>query len=557
MSSPAAPPQTPPKKKNGLKLLEKPPPPISPSPQKKKKKKKMISEILEEPPSPPSPPQTSPSPEKKRKSEILEEPPVAPPQKKKKKKKKRGSEVLEKQEAPSPQKTSRGLEETPAPPPSKREYEEEEELFTPNSLIQKKKKKKRRSEKEVRISPAANGGQSLEEGSAEEQEKKQDVKRTRLATEEQFNWVLVEELEEFVPDVKRKSVDQIRKLLHYDLHRFKAFKEQGISLRKGRCSQMENKQIMKNVADFLTLTGIPSAQQLLFPQRFKGQEAEIRKLKAQHRFLERIANGIPRTCQQVYTRAKKLFDDRNHMGRFSEEEIHSLRKLQKLHGNDWKAISQKMDRSVFALQKRFVSLSSGIGTWETDEESRLRQAVRTHLETLVQENPGLGLSKHQLCNNLPWKWISEQVQTRAWSQCRLKWFSILRPRLSRGRRIFDRGSKGLQTKINLINILYQMGVEDLADVDWNQVSDAIGDVSPNYIQKNFHRLKVLKVPHWSRLTFGEIVDFLKNSVLPELQERLKQSGGEEAELGANGAGNEEEQYHISDIFSPLEEVDNS
>uniref|UniRef100_A0A8C7X3H8 Uncharacterized protein n=1 Tax=Oryzias sinensis TaxID=183150 RepID=A0A8C7X3H8_9TELE len=162
------------------------------------------------------------------------------------------------------------------------------------------------------------GGKSeKEEAAAEETKSEQSSSRNQsLSLTKELDLNLISELEEFVPDVRNKSAHEIMKLVRYDLHRFKDFKRQGVPLRCGRYTDWENGQIQKNVADFAALTDIGSAEQVLFPQRFKEQAAEIRSCGSYQRvWFVLAAEGIPRPCHQVYTRARKIFDHRNHMGR--------------------------------------------------------------------------------------------------------------------------------------------------------------------------------------------------------------------------------------------------
>lgn len=134
------------------------------------------------------------------------------------------------------------------------------------------------------------------------------------------DWALVQELQDFLPHIRRKCMNQIKKILRSDLHRFRKFRQQGtgsgpdgfcsldskspcspsclslccppgVLARSGRFSVQENQQIRENISDFLVLTGIGSVEKLLFPQRFVEEQAAIRKLKKQHGFMERIGRS--------------------------------------------------------------------------------------------------------------------------------------------------------------------------------------------------------------------------------------------------------------------------
>ncbi|XP_005055652.1 PREDICTED: transcription termination factor 1 isoform X2 [Ficedula albicollis] len=378
-----------------------------------------------------------------------------------------------------------------------------------------------------------------------------------------------QELEEFIPHVKNISDSSIKKMAGRDLTRFKAFKQQGIAVKFGRFTPKENKQIQKNVEEFLSLTRIDSAEKLLFTSRYPDDKDTIHRLKTEYHFCEKISEGIPRPWRLIYYRARKMFDPNNYKGRYSKEEKEKLKKYQALHGNDWKKISELMSRSNLSVAMKYSEIKSAAnyGPWTKEETQKLMNAVKEVLRrklkaensnsllSLEESDTDLWIEREKLYQALPWTEIETKVGSRYWRQCKQKWNSILTSKLARGQVLY-RGTNGLRAKINLIKRLYETKAEDASEVNWDELSNAIGDVPRAYVQSKFYRLKVSSVPLWKRKTFSEIIDYLYEKKLPELEEKLrKEEEGKLHSCGNLAASQQQQVFRFSDIFDSGEESD--
>ncbi|NXD24484.1 TTF1 factor, partial [Spelaeornis formosus] len=342
-----------------------------------------------------------------------------------------------------------------------------------------------------------------------------------------------QELEEFIPHVRNMSDSSVKKMAGRDLTRFKEFKRQGIAVRFGRFTQKENKQIQKNVEEFLSLTGIDSAEKLLFTWKYPEDKNTIHHLKIKYNFCEKISEGIPRPWRLIYYRARKMFDSNNYKGRYTKEEKEKLKKYQALHGNDWNKISELMSRSNLSVAMKFSEIRSATnyGPWTKEETQKLmnavKQVMRTRLHTentgsvfpVEQSDTDPWIEREKLHQSLPWSEIETQVGSRFWRQCKQKWNSILTRKLTRRHQLY-RGTSGLQAKINFIKRLYETKAEEASELNWDELSSVFGDVPRTYVQTKFYKLKVSSVPLWKRKTFSEIIEYLYEKTLPELEEKL-------------------------------------
>ncbi|XP_059958055.1 transcription termination factor 1 isoform X2 [Mesoplodon densirostris] len=318
----------------------------------------------------------------------------------------------------------------------------------------------------------------------------------------------VRQLQEFIPDIKERAATTIKRMYRDDLGRFKEFKAQGIE----------------------------NADKLLYTDRYPEEKSLITDLKRKYSFRLHIGKGIARPWKLVYYRAKKMFDVNNYKGRYSKGDTEKLKIYHSLHGNDWKKIGEMVSRSSLSVALKFSQISSqrNHGAWSKTETQKLIKAVEevilkkispqelNEMDSKLQENPEgrLSIVREKLYKGISWVEVEAKVETRNWMQCKSKWTEILTKRMTNGRDVY-RGVNALQAKINLIERLYEINVEDVNEIDWEDLASTIGDVPPSYVQTKFYKLKATCVPFWQKKTFPEIIDYLYETSLPLLKEKLE------------------------------------
>ncbi|GCC20582.1 hypothetical protein chiPu_0019145 [Chiloscyllium punctatum] len=221
-------------------------------------------------------------------------------------------------------------------------------------------------------------------------------------------------------------------------------------------------------------------------------------------FYRTIARGLNRPLFAVYRRVLRMYDNRNHVGKYTPQEIEKLKELRSKHGNDWATIGAALGRSASSVKDRcrLMKDTCNTGKWTVDEEKRLAEVVHE----LTATDPG-----DIVTQGVSWAAVAERVGTRSEKQCRSKWLNYLNWKQSGG----TEWSK--DDEINLILRIAELNAEDESEINWDIMAEGWSSVrSPQWLRSKWWTIK-RQVTNHKDLTFAELVDSLR-----QLVETLKQ-----------------------------------
>ncbi|KAG8142550.1 hypothetical protein E2320_005773 [Naja naja] len=185
--------------------------------------------------------------------------------------------------------------------------------------------------------------------------------------------------------------------------------------KQGMWSKEEIQILMSNIERYLKARGIKDATEIIF-EMSKDERKD---------FYRTIAWGLNRPLFAVYRRVLRMYDDRNHVGKYTPEEIEKLKELRIKHGNDWATIGAALGRSASSVKDRcrLMKDTCNTGKWTEKEEKRLAEVVHE----LTSTEPG-----DIVTQGVSWAAVAERVGTRSEKQCRSKWLNYLNWKQSGG-----------------------------------------------------------------------------------------------------------------------------
>ncbi|KAJ6666404.1 hypothetical protein lerEdw1_000677 [Lerista edwardsae] len=283
----------------------------------------------------------------------------------------------------------------------------------------------------------------------------------------------------------------------------------GHKWKQGMWSKEEIDILMNNIERYLKARGIKDATEIIF-EMSKDERKD---------FYRTIAWGLNRPLFAVYRRVLRMYDDRNHVGKYTPEEIERLKELRIKHGNDWATIGAALGRSASSVKDRcrLIKAPRPPGKWTEEEEKRLAEVVHD----LTSTEPG-----DIVTQGVSWAAVAERVGTRSEKQCRSKWLNYLNWKQSGG----TEWTK--EDEINLILRIAELEVADENEINWDLLAEGWSSVrSPQWLRSKWWAVK-RQIANHKEVSFPVLIKGLK-----QLHESQKNTTGHQLSENQSGLPN--------------------
>ncbi|XP_040599699.1 cyclin-D-binding Myb-like transcription factor 1 [Mesocricetus auratus] len=243
--------------------------------------------------------------------------------------------------------------------------------------------------------------------------------------------------------------------------------KQGHKWKQGMWSKEETNILMNNIERYMQEHGVENVAEIIFKMS-KGKRKD---------FYRSISLGLNRPLFSVYRRVIRMYDDRNHVGKYSPEEIEKLKELWQEYGNDWIKIGAAMGRSPSSVKDRcrLMKHPCKAGKWTEEEEQILVDAVHELTCTEVGEKVTQGVC---------WAAVAQRVGTRSAKQCRTKWLNYMNWKQAGG---IEWSRKD---EVALIHRLAELDVADENEIHWDDLAEGWESVrSPQWLRSKWWAIK--------------------------------------------------------------------
>uniref|UniRef100_A0AAY5KV26 Cyclin-D-binding Myb-like transcription factor 1 n=1 Tax=Esox lucius TaxID=8010 RepID=A0AAY5KV26_ESOLU len=241
----------------------------------------------------------------------------------------------------------------------------------------------------------------------------------------------------------------------------------GHKWKQGMWSKEEIDLLMSNIQQYVKGRGMEDPAEIIFEM-----SKEERK-----DFYRSVAWGLNRPLFAVYRRVLRMYDNRNHVGKYTPVEIDKLKELRQKHGNDWATIGAALGRSASSVKDRcrLMKDTCNTGKWSEEEEKRLSDSVYA----LAGVCPGRAVT-----GGVSWAAVADLVGTRSEKQCRSKWLNYLNWKQSGG----TEWTK--DDDLNLVNRIVELDVEDENELKWEELAGGWSSVrSPQWLRSKWWAIK--------------------------------------------------------------------